>query len=866
MRKISVILSVSILLLMSLSSAIQETEKLSTLESEMDTQANVSGPLHLVDPSVHYDTINALAYDGQGNLFFGGTLCGRANTEISVTVECEISSESGSESTISFAPGYVSVLDKSGERVESHLFHSGYGDRIDEIITLENGDLLVSGGFCWLSNDCYLQGGGMLLEAPGNNMDAFVFRMDSDGNVIWSRAFWSAGNDIIHSLDEGPNGEIYLLGSFCMDTTSSCRLNSAAANSPLSRGAADIFFTKLSSDGAINWVKTLGSSTNDHDMWGSYYALNQKGIVATSDGGVLIAGSVCHDATWLDSCSFRFNPQEVIEREDGFVAKYSANGSYQWHEQIGGSGFDSVQVTVELDDHRILVGGNHYSPNFTAGELVVTNPGGSDAWWAILNHTSQTWEGLWDSEDTAWTVVHSAAVGSNGEIVIAGSACWQVQPCELNIGGKTWQGSSYGIGWAMKVDTEGNGEWIRGVQSSTRGNTHINAVEINSHGDVALSMEVCASDENNADCYHSMAGQNLGPVNNASAIRVIISDYDRDGVSNSEDSCADGQEGWTSDASNDNDADGCNDITEDLDDDNDGWLDSEEIACSQSPIDASSMPTDTDGDEICNNLDNDDDDDGYLDVEDAFPYNSEEWVDNDMDGIGDNQDDDDDNDDWKDHQDDFPNEACAYIDSDGDGRPDSFVIPNCPTSLEEDVDDDGDGVDDTVDAWPLDPAMGLDTDGDGLPDKHKSGLTGSIAEDTDDDNDGYLDTEDDFPLDANRWLDTDGDGIDDSIDTDRDGDDWSDIDEENCGTDSMDSGDWPTDSDNDGICDAMDKQGITEVFSGGIGIAFALAFLLILGAIAYSRQESSLGELNPQIPPPPSLDEVMEVEVEDDSD
>jgi hypothetical protein len=332
------------------------------------------------------------------------------------------------------------------------------------------------------------------------------------------------------------------------------------------------------------------------------------------------------------------------------------------------------------------------------------------------------------------------------------------------------------------------------------------------------------------------------------------------------DNCPAGDEGWTSDASNDNDLDGCNDITEDLDDDNDGWLDSEEIACSHSPIDPTSMPTDNDGDNICNNLDNDDDDDGYLDFEDAFPYNSEEWVDNDVDGIGDNQDDDDDNDDWKDHQDAFSNEACAYIDSDGDGRPDSFVIPNCPTSLEEDTDDDGDGVEDIVDDWPLDPAMGLDTDGDGLPDRHKSGLTGSIEEDTDDDNDGYLDTEDDFPLDANRWLDTDGDGIDDSIDADRDGDDWSDLDEDKCGTDSIDGEDWPTDSDNDGICDAMDKQGITELFSGGIGIAFAISFLLILGAIAYSRNESSLMESGSQIPPPPSLEEVLEVEVEEDSD
>ena len=28
--------------------------------------------------------------------------------------------------------------------------------------------------------------------------------------------------------------------------------------------------------------------------------LHQMGIVATEDGGVLIAGSVCHDSTFLD--------------------------------------------------------------------------------------------------------------------------------------------------------------------------------------------------------------------------------------------------------------------------------------------------------------------------------------------------------------------------------------------------------------------------------------------------------------------------------------------------------------------------------------------------------------------------------------
>ena len=160
----------------------------------------------------------------------------------------------------------------------------------------------------------------------------------------------------------------------------------------------------------------------------------------------------------------------------------------------------------------------------------------------------------------------------------------------------------------------------------------------------------------------------------------------------------------------------------------------------------------------------------------------------------------------------------------------------------------------------------MDTDGDGLPNEHKSGLTGSIEEDTDDDNDGYPDSEDDFPLDSNHWLDTDSDGIDDKIDTDKDGDGWSNLDEDDCGTDSLAAEDWPTDSDNDGVCDVMDKQGLSEIFSGGVGIAFAASILLILAAIAYTRKESMLGESISEIPPPPSLDGVEEIDLEESSE
>ena len=867
MRKLSAILSVSILLLMSMSSAIQDRDELSSIDIKSNTENIASGLFHLVDDSIYDESVNAMDYDESGNLYYAGTLCGRSSTELSNAVECEFTSNTGSESTLSFAPAYVASMDNAGNRLEAHLFHSGYGDRIDDLIVLENGDILVSGGFCWLSNECYLQGDNLLLEAPGRNLDAFVLRMTSSGQVIWSRAFWSAGNDVIHSLDEGPSGEIYFQGTFCADTGSDCRLNSVqGVQGPLTKGDADIFFGKLDSDGSLQWVKNLGSSTNDHDLGGGVWSLQQMGIVATADGGVIVTGSVCHDSSWLDTCSFRLSPDDVITGQDGFVAKYSANGTYQWYELVGGSAVDFLQVTVPIDQSRILVGGNHYSANFSVTGFYVNNSGSSDAWWAIFNHENKEWEGLWDSDETGDAYIHSASVGPDGQIIVAGSGCWQTTPCTIEVAGKTHNGRTYGIGWALKVDETGISEWMKGVYSTTRSASPVTQVIHNEFGDIAMSIPNCYSNDNDADCNFRMGEQTFNSVNNGTLVRVIISDFDRDGVPNQLDDCPMGDEGWTSDSTTDYDGDGCNDLTEDLDDDNDGWLDAEETQCSHSPTDASSMPADSDGDGVCDNNDNDDDGDGYLDVEDAFPYNAEEWSDNDMDGIGDNQDDDDDNDDWKDHQDNFPNEACAYLDSDGDGRPDSFVVPNCPTSLEEDSDDDGDGVDDNVDAWPLDPAMGLDTDGDGLPNEHKSGLTGSIEEDTDDDNDGYPDSEDDFPLDSNHWLDTDSDGVDDKIDTDKDGDGWSNLDEDDCGTDSLDAEDWPTDSDNDGVCDVMDKQGLSEIFSGGVGIAFAVSIMLILAAIAYTRKESMLGESISEIPPPPSLDEVEEIDLEESSE
>ena len=793
-----------------------------------------------IDDSIHSEAVNAMDLDSSGNLIIGGTACARNSTQIAIPFSCTMSFEGGSVSTDDYAPAFISVIDSNGRRVSTDFFSSGFGDRVDAVLSLSNGDVLVSGGFCWqseqISSPCILEGEGMSLRNRNSGTDAFVFRMTGEGQVIWSTAFWSGGNDIIHSLAEGPNGEIFAYGIFCNGVMSNCDLRDGSGTYVQSNGDTDIFLAKLGSSGSVEWVKGLGSSSNDHDMGGLFWSTSQKGVVATSDGGVIISGHVCMDGGWFEGCDFRFSPDsEPITRSDGFVAKYSSDGAFDWYEQIGGAGTDYVQSTIALDGDRVLVAGNHYSFNFSAGDLYVENSGSSDAWWAVLNHTSREWEGLWDSDDDHDSYIHSAAIAPNGGFVLGGSSCWTTTPCMTEIGGLQFPGESYGLGWAMMVSPDGSGEWIQGVALTTRGASHVNEIVMSATGDISMSLQACSSEEdNNGDCMFSMLGNELGPLENGSVIQILRTDIDRDGVKNSNDRCPSGETGWISSLEEDYDLDGCRDSTEDDDDDDDGWSDLDEELCGTSPYDDSSKPVDTDGDGVCDSRDPDDDDDGTDDVTDAFPLDASEAYDHDGDGVGNNADDDDDNDDWYDDIDDFPQDGCAYLDTDGDGFPDYFLISNCPTDLIIDDDDDDDGTVDAEDDYPSDPHMTKDTDGDGLPDYY-SGPLSTIVVDDDDDGDGVLDELDAFPLDPRESQDMDNDGVGDVSDSDVDGDGWFNQDELDCGTDPSDASDAPGDSDGDGICNEMDTAGVLSLVGSGPALGLALVMIGSVAALMISR-------------------------------
>ena len=222
----------------------------------------------------------------------------------------------------------------------------------------------------------------------------------------------------------------------------------------------------------------------------------------------------------------------------------------------------------------------------------------------------------------------------------------------------------------------------------------------------------------------------------------------------------------------------------DDDDDNDGWSDDDEVDCGTDPLDANDVPSDSDGNGICDALEGDDFD---------------------GDGISNENDPDDDNDGW----DDTDEVSCNTNPLNGDSTPTDTDGDGVCDYL--DSDDDNDGVEDGIDCDPLDPNETTDNDLDGICD----------GADDDDDNDGVLDGDDAFPNDPSEWSDADGDGKGDNVDDDDDNDGVSDLMEERCFSDPLDANSLPTDTDGDGDCDPIDydddDDGYTDQVEGWCG-------------------------------------------------
>lgn len=182
---------------------------------------------------------------------------------------------------------------------------------------------------------------------PDCNHDLFLAKYNSNGSLNWVQTCGGSLGDYAHGLDcDGSNylyvaGEIEGTGNLISFPGSTVTLTAKADN--------DILLAKYDLSGNLIWAKSEGG----------YYSEKALGVTHDNSGNVYICGY------YKDTCTFGGTTTIYGAGDsDMFIAKYDANGNFQWVRKAGGSGRD------EMKNMKCDASGNIYVCGFYSNGAV----------------------------------------------------------------------------------------------------------------------------------------------------------------------------------------------------------------------------------------------------------------------------------------------------------------------------------------------------------------------------------------------------------------------------------------------------------------------------------------------------------------
>jgi hypothetical protein len=320
--------------------------------------------------------------------------------------------------------------------------HSGCDDAF--IAKLDsNGNLIwntfIGGSGCDLAQALALDGSGNIyvvgwstatwgspIRAFSGGYDAFAAKVDPGGHLIWNTFLGgpgtSSGFDYGFALALDRSGNIYLAG-----------LSGATWGSPVRAysGDADAVVAKLDSSGNFIWNTFLGGAAEDI----------ASGLAVDGNGNVYVTGE--SHSTW--GLPVRaFTPSSNLNA-DAFVAKLDSSGNLIWNTFLGGNNTDQGEALAVDGKGNVCVAGFSYA---AWGSPVRAYSDGNGAFVANLDSSGSL---IWNTFLGGGAV--ALAVDAGGNIYVAGSsmATWG-SPVRAFGGGSN-------DAFAAKLDSSGKLTW-----------------------------------------------------------------------------------------------------------------------------------------------------------------------------------------------------------------------------------------------------------------------------------------------------------------------------------------------------------------------------------------------------------------------
>ncbi|TGE04810.1 SBBP repeat-containing protein [Hymenobacter fodinae] len=292
------------------------------------------------------------------------------------------------------------------------------------------------------------------------SIDVYVAKLDPRGNYLWAVRLGGAGDDQSIDLVRAPTGILYLLGHLGAGAT--LATTQIAAN----RG----FIARLDGAGTLMWARETGNAES-------------RKIATNAAGSVLLAASSSLTSITVANTVFT-NPgtipqppyQYTSPSSDGFVAKLSADGVWQWVRQIAGPEpahlGTSTAVALDAEGNAYVTGA--LRGRVDLGSTTLTSTAQQSR--AYVAKLSPTGDWLWAVSPAAPVAPAYVSQTSSQQLAVSpsGSVYWlgalespggvaHFGPSQL-----TATAGGYGDIFVAKLTSQGEFKWA--AQSSGYGN------------------------------------------------------------------------------------------------------------------------------------------------------------------------------------------------------------------------------------------------------------------------------------------------------------------------------------------------------------------------------------------------------------
>jgi len=313
---------------------------------------------------------NSITIDSAGYIYAAGTS--------SISIDGQTKSSTNTQTD-----GLIVKYDTNGNKIWTKLIGSIY---FAVILNIYN-----KAGFIYIAG----YGGGFPTTTGLGANDGFISKYDTNGTFQWTRIFGAGANDGLYEIAISPDNYIYSGGSSQYSPSYANNID----GQPI-YNLQDCTLVKYDINGNKQWTRTFGSYGRERINCLAYGSDNYLYVAGFSDSAFVNVSS-------LNSPS---------GSNDGFIAKYHPDGTFQWSVFIGGSGDDGI-LSIKLgSDNSIYVGGYTSSSSFNGQ----TNNGGYDGFLSKYSNAGvHQWTKFIGGANNEF--IRSIVIDNAGGIYVAGS-------------------------------------------------------------------------------------------------------------------------------------------------------------------------------------------------------------------------------------------------------------------------------------------------------------------------------------------------------------------------------------------------------------------------------------------------------------